>query len=394
MKLADWWKVNRAAGRIATRISESERYYFDIFSRGKRDVRLWLREKYSSGILLRIDAYQKSYPGYTDNLLTTLEYAQDYADEKSYADRALSIIEEMTPLLCEVEEEFGDTSSPYYEDALLSSDHILSSMMEFLLTEKSTNLEKYGEHPREQYKRVIAMMFLLIQRVEYEKVKPGLPWTSNYVPVRPSEWLTLQAFEGSEAPDSVVTQYLERAKRREAILSILSSCDDVTDNVCDYSDDTIQMLDQVLTSDFAFGNSVMKELIEEGSEEITVRETLRFDAARYGWRAFTAAAHIGSLHGYPWLSQYVDLTLAPQQVQNQCSGLLRFSGAIKRSSMDSTLITELLHGWTITDEAVLEFIKNEPHRALDIAESMIERESTDIEFILSTRDGVMGNGTL
>jgi hypothetical protein len=221
----------------------------------------------------------------------------------------------------------------------------------------------------------------------------------NVLATHHEDWLTSRALEDKANLPALVAEYWERAERRKTIGEKLSiSPDEVRDNMCDYSDETIDLLVEARERNEGREPSQdlyevsMNALIDHGATEAAVCEVLHF-APRLELRAYAASKFVAVLHSYPQLEQHEDYSLAPQHVRDQCMGLLTVAIEIWGSGNPSLKDSET-DGFKLINNELIEFIMIEPLLASRIATAITERETVDIETLRLATSDVMSNGAL
>lgn len=398
MALLDGWRRSKLAWRIAGRVKALDLPYE---LRPQKDIQKSLLELYGLSILARIDAYQQHSSSYQPHLTGTIDRAPRRTMTGGPARFCLTVIETLTVFLKQVEDEFGDPDNPNYEAAMGAAESIIDCMFDFVLFDE--NSEFYGGSGIRigQYKPLLAASFLLVQSGYPDTFRPGLGASSDkgILATHHEDWLTSRVLEGKANLPALVTEYWERSERRAVIGAKLSiSPDEVRDNMCDYSDEVIDLLVEAREQSEGREPSqnvyevAMNSLIDLGANEASVRETLHF-APLLGLRAYSASRFIKVLHAYTQLEQLEDYSIAPQHVRDQCFGLLSVAIEIWGSGIPSLKESEL-DGFSLVNEELIGFIMEDPSLAPRIADTIIERDTVDIETLRVVTDDAMSNGVL
>jgi hypothetical protein len=313
----------------------------------------------------------------------------------------LNVIETLTIFLKQVENEFGDPTAPNYEAAMGAAESILDCMFDFVLFDELSEFVGGSGIRIEQYKPLLAASFLLVQSGYPEIFRPGSTahLNKNVLATHHEDWLTSRALEDKANLPDLVIEYCERAERRKIIGAKLSiSPDEVRDNMCDYSDETIDLLVEARERNEGREPShdlyevAMNALIDHGSNEATVREALYF-APQLALRAYAASKFVAVLHGYTQLEQHEDYSIAPQRVRDQCMSLLTVAIEIWGTGNPSLKESET-DGFRLVNNELIEFIMEEPLLAPRIATAITERETVDVETLRIATSDVMSNGAL
>jgi hypothetical protein len=392
MALLDGWRRSKLAWRIAGRVKALELTYE---LRSQKDIQRSLLEIYDLSILARIDTYQQHSSSYQPHLTGTLSRAPRRTMTGGPARFCLTVIETLTVFLKQVEDEFGDPDNPNHAAAMGAAESIIDCMFNFVLFDETS--EFYGGSGIRigQYKPLLAASFLLVQSGYPDIFRPGLGASSGkgILATHHEDWLTSRALDDEANLPALITEYWGRAQRRKVIGAKFSlPPDTVRDNMCDYSDETLDLLLETRERDNDLYELAMNALIDLGANEAKVREALYF-APLLDLRAYSASRFIKVLHSYTQLEQFDDYSSAPQHVRDQCLGLLTVAVEIWGSGVPSLKANEL-EGFNLVNKKLIDFIMENPSLAPRIADTIIERETVDVESLRVVTGDVLSNGVL
>lgn len=346
----------------------------------------WLQNK--------VDAASDNQLPFSDVNHRMSELIEEYCEE-AHSPVYLVRLRTLAAAIDRVKIKYGDPSQDGYQTAMDSGAEIALTI-QTALKYTSHNAKSEFQITAAQEECLVAVMFLLRQSGD-DDFYPSFVTDATTV----DRWLTariLAAPDDAERNAAAFRDRMSRLREIELKLTVKNSEMKDYDALCDYPDELIDRLSELMFSNFHVWDDFCRYVLTDNkrNNQQTVNEMLCFMGpfvAELNMR-YLSGTIPRLLRGYECLPHMDDYSKSPEGLREQCEALLLVSIAIDTTLHGEAKTPFTKDDQTLRDQRLVDLLMARPELADTIARAVEEREIADFESLDQVSSGVLGNGAL